>query len=388
MFQGGQTIAFSADALDPETGMLPPSAFSWRVELLREADVQPVTTLSGASAGTFVVPVTGENFEGNTRYRIVCTVVDAHGQTTQATVVVDPRKVGLAFTTEPSGLQIAVDGIARTTPFVKDGLVGFQHQIEAPTQRLGGFDYTFRDWSDGGTQAHTIVVPPVSLPFVARFDARPAPPGAPGLVAAYNFDSDAGGAIPDRSGHGNGGVCSPGSTCPRFDPGGHTLGAYDFAGSGNYVALSNESSFDFTTRFSATFWMKTSAFTNRYEALVAKGDSAWSVDRSRSENVLSFTTWSSAAPDELVGSTPVADGQWHHVAVVYDGTSKRLYVDGQLDASSSYSFPVDTNNLNVRLGANEQYEPGQYGGHLDDVRIYDRALSAQEVTNDMNTPVP
>jgi hypothetical protein len=49
---------------------------------------------------------------------------------------------------------------------------------------------------------------------------------------------------------------------------------------------------------------------------------------------------------------------------------------------------VDTNDLNVRLGFNEQYPLGQYGGVLDDVRIYNRALTDQEVANDMNAPVP
>jgi hypothetical protein len=93
-------------------------------------------------------------------------------------------------------------------------------------------------------------------------------------------------------------------------------------------------------------------------------------------------------PYELVGVTPVTDGQWHHVAVVYDGSFKRLYVDGNLEASSPFSLPVDTNDLKVRLGFNEQSPVGQYSGALDDVRIYDRAISGQEITNDMNTPVP
>ena len=47
-----------------------------------------------------------------------------------------------------------------------------------------------------------------------------------------------------------------------------------------------------------------------------------------------------------------------------------------------------TNNLKVGLGFNEEFTTGQYGGFLDDVRIYDRALTLAEVQADMTTPVP
>ena len=46
-------------------------------------------------------------------------------------MTVVPRKVNLTFDTAPSGLTLFLDGIAKTTPFVYDTLVGFQHSIEA-----------------------------------------------------------------------------------------------------------------------------------------------------------------------------------------------------------------------------------------------------------------
>jgi hypothetical protein len=103
-----------------------------------------------------------------------------------------------------------------------------------------------------------------------------------------------------------------------------------------------------------------------------------SVDRVLSSGRLQFTTWAPGF-DELIGQTPVDDGQWHHVAVVHDGSSKIMYVDGQLDASKAYSAALQTNNVNVHFGWNAEYPAGEYGGMLDDVRIYKRALTQTEI---------
>ena len=139
-----------------------------------------------------------------------------------------------------------------------------------------------------------------------------------GPIASFNFDAG-GSIISDLSGHGNDGSCTPGSTCPAFSAaGGHTLGAYNFASNGNYIELANEANFDFTTQFSITLWMKTNGFTNAWEQLVGKGDSAWAIERQDTQNTLSFTTFSAAgASDNLVGTVNVANNAWHHVAVVY-----------------------------------------------------------------------
>lgn len=112
--------------------------------------------------------------------------------------------------------------------------------------------------------------------------------------------------------------------------------------------------------------------------LVGKGDSAWSLDRAGAGNGLQFTTWAPGF-DELAGQTNVADGLWHHVAIVHDGARKTLYVDGQVDAQKSYSARLSTNDVGVRLGYNAEFPGGEYGGLLDDVRIFKRALTQAEI---------
>ena len=160
-FTAGDVISFSGDGDRRRgRGAARVSAFTWNIDFLHEGHVHPGTPVTGVKSGTFTIPTTGHDFSGNTRYRITLTVVDSSGLTSSTrSVTIWPRKVNLTFTTVPSGLTLYLDGIARTAPFVYDTLVGFNHTIEARDQALGGTNYTFASWSDGGARQHTIVVP-------------------------------------------------------------------------------------------------------------------------------------------------------------------------------------------------------------------------------------
>ena len=74
-------------------------------------------------------------------------------------------------------------------------------------------------------------------------------------------------------------------------------------------------------------------------------------------------------------------GVWHHVAATYDGSAMRLYVDGTLDASlTGLADDGPGSNSDLTIGA--KYPGGGYGidGDMDDVRIYNRALSGTEIS--------
>jgi len=90
----------------------------------------------------------------------------------------------------------------------------------------------------------------------------------------------------------------------------------------------------------------------------------------------------------VYGTKAVNDGQWHHVAVVLDSdgtpdiSEVRLYVDGYLDTTSGFqACPIDTgSSYDVGIGLLvSQQQP--FGGMLDDVRIYDYAVSSVVVAN-------
>jgi glucose/arabinose dehydrogenase len=168
-FKANDVISYSGTGTDPDDGTLPASAFTWNIDFLHDGHVHPGAPVTGVKSGTFTIPTTGHDFEGNTRYRISLTVVDSNGLADTKSVTIWPTKVNLSFNTAPSGLTLYLDGIAKATPFVYDTLVGFNHSIEARNQTANNSNYTFTSWSDNGAQQHTIVVPSTDASYSATY---------------------------------------------------------------------------------------------------------------------------------------------------------------------------------------------------------------------------
>src|SRR5262249_33601814 len=78
---------------------------------------------------------------------------------------------------------------------------------------------------------------------------------------------------------------------------------------------------------------------------------------------------------------------WSHLAATYDGATMRLYVNGSQVASRSQTGAIQTSTGVLSLGGDPTY--GQYWqGKIDEVRVYNRALSAGEIASDMSLPEP
>lgn len=87
-------------------------------------------------------------------------------------------------------------------------------------------------------------------------------------------------------------------------------------------------------------------------------------------------------------SVPISINTWHHVAVTYDAatTTLKLYKDGGLISTNTDVDPVDGGNI-VRLGAFNN-AANSFTGTMDEVRIWNRALSPVEIANTMNCELP
>jgi fibronectin type 3 domain-containing protein len=86
------------------------------------------------------------------------------------------------------------------------------------------------------------------------------------------------------------------------------------------------------------------------------------------------------------GPGALATGVWSHVAVTWNGTIMRLYVNGTEVATLGRTGTLQATTTPLRIGGNT-YAGEFFAGRIDEVRIYNRALSAAEVTADMNTPI-
>src|SRR5439155_21948470 len=90
-------------------------------------------------------------------------------------VTIFSKNVNLTFDASPAAVTLYLDGIAHTTPFVYDTLVGFNHTIEARNQTVGANTYTFASWSDGGAQTHVITVPQAAQTYSATYTVTSTP---------------------------------------------------------------------------------------------------------------------------------------------------------------------------------------------------------------------
>jgi len=198
-FRAGDVIQFNGTATDAEDGDLPPNALNWTILFHHGTHVHPVVgAWSGTSSGSFTIPSEGHPFGTDTSYEFMLLATDSSGLQGSASITIQPDLVNLSVNTQPAGLTVKLDGIGRITPFVDPTLKGYRHSIEAVNQQTGNSNYVFKGWSDGGSQAHTLVVPMEDMSVRATFIA--APIGFPVILSAVRlpggfrltFDSIAG----------------------------------------------------------------------------------------------------------------------------------------------------------------------------------------------------
>jgi hypothetical protein len=196
-----------------------------------------------------------------------------------------------------------------------------------------------------------------------------------GLLGWWKLDEKDGAVAADSSGNGNDGALVGN---PQWRPqAGKIGGAIEFSGKGDYVKIANESAFDITSQITVAAWVNITSVPQEWTGIVTKGDSAWRLSTSFANNVFHFGV---SGEDYLNGNTVVGSGQWHHVACVYDGSKMNIYVDGKLDASRQGSGPIATNDFPVCIGGNIQLTGRCWDGLIDDVRVYNYALSENEIT--------
>jgi len=204
--------------------------------------------------------------------------------------------------------------------------------------------------------------------------AIPVDPGTGGLIAYYAMEN----SVNDCSGNVfNGTIYGD----PNFVAG-HDGMALDLDGNGDYVDCGYDPLFDVTTNeITVSAWVTIRSIANQWAAIAAKGEYAWRLGNASWDPRFHFgiTIWSAPDTASLDGVTAVGYDEWHHAAGVFDGANIMVYLDGDLDVSAATTEPIGINNANMLIGDNPD-SPGRYwDGLIDDLMIYNRALSKNEI---------
>jgi Concanavalin A-like lectin/glucanases superfamily len=165
--------------------------------------------------------------------------------------------------------------------------------------------------------------------------------------------------------------------------------AITFDGVDDYVSIGDKTQLKITGEITISVWVKGNAQQNK--GIVSKY-SATSAQRGyllASENVANSQkiTWyyqrsagSFNADDTLTTSTNVLDGTWHHIVATFlPSTYARIYVDGILNASDTTTIQsaIVNNTAPVQIGLHDTST--NFNGSIDDLRIYNRALTETEI---------
>jgi hypothetical protein len=151
------------------------------------------------------------------------------------------------------------------------------------------------------------------------------------------------------------------------------------------VTINDSASLHLTTGMTLEAWVNPSAVNNVGRHVIYKGGDNYYL-KGTSTKGSRPATGGTFNGSEIYGTSALTANTWAHLAATYDGAIVRLYVNGVQVISRAQTGNIATSTNPLQIGGNSIY--GEYfQGTIDEVRIYNRALSAAEVQTDMITPV-
>jgi hypothetical protein len=194
-----------------------------------------------------------------------------------------------------------------------------------------------------------------------------------GLVGHWKMDeaswNGTAGEVIDSSGNGNNGTSAGGATtgAGKFGSGG------SFDGVDDYVNAGDDSSLN-PGHITVSAWIKKPSGTT---GTVLRKGSSYLLDFWSIGNSLRFTInskWSLGA-----GVVYPDDGNWHFLLGTYDGQNINVFIDGELKKTDAHVDSIFVTSNSLSIGKNSVASDNYFNGQIDEARIYNRALSADEV---------
>jgi PKD repeat protein len=372
-FASGAAITLQAASSDADGSVTKVEFFADGVKLGEDASAPYSFTWNGASTGvhSLTARAIDDDDAATTSAAVNITVNAPANQAPTASFTANP-------TSGTAPLAVSFNGSASSDPEGSTLMYNWNFG-DGSTGTGAVVSHTF---TTGGSYTVTLTVGDGQTSDDAQTTIQvDTPTGSGGIVAHWRLDESAGSVADDAVGSNNGTLTGG----PIWRPsGGQIGGALDFDGVDDRVALGN---LDVSggTGLTIAFWMNAGTLTNNDARFISKAsgtqeaDHYWMVSTVNTTG-LRFRLKTGGTTSMLATAAgQVQAGAWYYVAVTYDGGNMRIYKDGVQVASAGKSGTISTStSVPVALGSQPQ-GGSAFDGLLDDVRIYNRALSAAEL---------
>jgi hypothetical protein len=290
---------------------------------------------------------------------------------------VDLRSLGaLGFkVTGPNANTAAITGGGNSKRFGEVVDITDTSQAAPDVNGDGLADIVLGSSSEGSATgaAYTVFGKANSAPVDVRTFAAPA--ASPTPVAKWRLGEDSGTQANDSSGT-NHGTYNAGVTLG--EPGAGTDGntAAKFDGTSGEMRVNDSATLKPSTAVSVEAWFKPSRI-NTHQNIVRKDNSY--LLKMTPAGEISFGVWTSSGVSGAKAALPAGFkvDAWHHVVGTYDGANMSTYVDGQLIATAPKTGAIGPSSTWPLVIGN--YITEYFQGGIDEVALYDRALTASEV---------
>ena len=161
-----------------------------------------------------------------------------------------------------------------------------------------------------------------------------------------------------------------------------------FDGSGDYIDIENNLNLD-PSGFTVSAWIKRDAADSGTKSILSKRDLTFTqgydlrvLDDNRIE-----AYWKNGTNQITVSNTSIPDDQWHHVSVIYNGTTASIYIDGVLDKNEAKTAPTTTNDSFLIAAAGKNTTTQHFRGNIDEVRVWNTVLTEDQLRFVMNQEI-
>jgi hypothetical protein len=214
--------------------------------------------------------------------------------------------------------------------------------------------------------------------LIKNWQVTPVAPSNAGLVAYYALENNT------NDGSGNAHHGDPcGAPTYVSGPAGYSK-AMLFNGQGNqWVDLETFDPSAGTGQLTVSLWANWNGLSSYYQGLMGKRDTwsatdmMWQIEANLDTGAISFSR-NGSYPD--CGGRVLPIGQWANVAVTFDGTTATFYINGEKTGSGAFTFGTDP-TARMQFGSCQASGGNPFNGALDEVRLYNRALSQAEVAS-------